>query len=319
MRYVVYGAGAVGGTIGARLHEHGHEVVLIARGRHLEAMRRRGLRLQRPDADDVFDVAVAAAPGEVGITADDVVILTMKTQDTDAALGALAAVSPPEVPFVCAQNGVENERLALRRHQSVYAMCVKLPATHLEPGVVQASGSPVSGILEVGRYPSGSDDLVDRIVADLGGSGFVARAHTDVMRLKYHKLLMNLANATEAVCGRAERRGELARRARQEAAGVLAAAGIAVAGDDESRRDAGLMRMAEVAGEERSGGSTWQSLARGTGSTEVDYLNGEIILLGRLHGIATPVNELLRQEVHRLTREERRPGTIPAAELLARL
>jgi len=319
VRYVIYGAGAVGGTIGARLHDHGHEVVLIARGRHLEALRNSGLRLQRPESDELLDVAVAATPAEAGITAGDVVLLTMKSQDTDAALGALATSSPDDIPVVCAQNGVENERLALRRHARVYGMCVKLPATHLEPGVVQASGSPVSGILEVGRYPSGTDDVVDRMVLDLSASGFIARAHHDVMRLKYHKLLMNLANAVEAVCGRAERRGELSRRARQEGVAVLAATGIEVASDEEARQDAGLMTMEAVAGEPRSGGSTWQSLARGTGSTEVDYLNGEIVLLGRLCGIPTPVNELLRQEVHRLTREERPPGSIPAAELLAQL
>ena len=56
MRFVVYGAGAIGGVIGARLHQHGHEVVLIARGAHLEAIRARGLRIESADA----------AEGEIG-------------------------------------------------------------------------------------------------------------------------------------------------------------------------------------------------------------------------------------------------------------
>ena len=60
-------------------------------------------------------------------------------------------------------------------------------------------------------------------------------------------------------------------------------------GAADPRRDA-LMRMAEVAGVARTGGSTTQSLARGTGSIETDWLNGEIVLLGRLHGVPTPAN-----------------------------
>src|SRR6185295_7832131 len=162
-RYIIYGAGAVGGVIGARLFQGGRDVALIARGAHLDAIRARGLTLQTPDDTVTLAIKAAGHPSELSITADDVVLLTMKTQHTESALDDLRSVAGPSVPVICAQNGVENERLAARRFAGVYAMLVLLPATYLEPGVVQAHCAPVSGILDAGVYPGGSDDLISRV------------------------------------------------------------------------------------------------------------------------------------------------------------
>ena len=82
----------------------------------------------------------------------------MKTQHTAGALDDLVASAPASNAVVCAQNGVENERLALRRFAAVYAMCVMLPAVHLQPGAVDAFSVPTVGILDVGRYPDGTDE-----------------------------------------------------------------------------------------------------------------------------------------------------------------
>ena len=122
-----------------RLAEHGNEVVLIARGEHLAAIRARGLVVESPEACVTLDVEAVGAPDELTFRPDDVVVLAMKSQDTVAALDALVAVAPRTVAVVCAQNGVDNERAALRRFELVYGMCVMCPATHLEPGVVQAT------------------------------------------------------------------------------------------------------------------------------------------------------------------------------------
>ena len=81
----------------------------------------------------------------------------MKGQDTRDALDALAD-GPPDLAVACLQNGVDNERQVLRRTPNTYAVPVMLPATYLEPGVVDASSAPVTGILDVGRYPTGVDD-----------------------------------------------------------------------------------------------------------------------------------------------------------------
>ncbi|PZG22678.1 ketopantoate reductase family protein [Nonomuraea aridisoli] len=312
MRYIVVGAGAVGGTIGARLHQGGHDVLLVARGAHYEALRRDGLRLITPESDETLDIP--AADGPVPTRDDDVLILATKSQDTIAALDPW----PRDLPVVCAQNGVANERMVLRRFERVYGMCVWLPAQHLEPGVVVAPGHPYSGMLHVGRYPQGVDDLGHRIVTDLGKRGLVARAAPDVMRWKYGKLLGNLANAVDALVGRAPGASEVAERARAEARTVLERAGIAYSTPEEEAEVRGHKVDARpIEGVERGGGSSWQSLARASGSIEADYLNGEIVLLGREHGVPTPVNEVLRSEADRFAKEKRPPGSMPLETLLS--
>jgi 2-dehydropantoate 2-reductase len=317
MRYVVYGAGAIGGVIGARLHQHGHEVALIARGAHYEAVRDRGLRLEA--ADGTFDLAIPVFdhPGGVGITGDDVVLLAMKSQDTEAALRELAASAPPDVAVACVQNGVANERAALRMFASVYAVCVILPAQHLRPGVVETSAHPVGGILDVGRYPGAVDTPAETIAAAFRDAGFDSVARPDVMRWKYRKLLNNLSNAADALSGGAAL-GDIVRAARAEGEAVLAAAGIeAATREEDQERRGNLFQWGNAASTSRGGSSTWQSLARGTGAVEADYLNGEVVLLGRLHGVPTPVNDALRRLVARAAREGREPGTMAADELLA--
>jgi 2-dehydropantoate 2-reductase len=318
-RYVIFGAGAVGGVIGGRLFEHGHDVVLLARGEHLTALRSTGLELQSPTGTETHRIPAAGAPDEIGLSDDDIVILAVKSQDTLPAVEELAALAP-EVTLVCAQNGVENERVALRRLRSVYGMCVFLPATHLAPGVVQVNSVPTSGILDLGRYPQGSDERAEHMARDLNGAGFSSRADGAIMRHKYAKLLLNLANAMEAAVGSIGRESELVQRAQDEARACLAAAGIDVAhpGEAERRRE-GVLELRPIAGQRRAGGSSWQSLARGTGRIESDYLNGEIVLLGRLHGIPTPVNEMLQRVANRLSREQRPPGSLNADELLAEI
>src|SRR5207248_2258020 len=136
-------------------------------------------------------IPVVDHPSKLAFEADDVVFMAMKTQDTEAALEALATEAP-SVAIVCAQNGVENERLALRRFEHVYAMCVMLPATHLEPGAIQINSVPTTGILDLGRYPAGLDDRAAAIAETLNGSRFVSLPRPDVMRWKYTKLVMNL-------------------------------------------------------------------------------------------------------------------------------
>ena len=320
MRFVIHGAGGVGGVIAARLHQSGHDVVAIARGAHLDAWRSQGgLRVQDPDRDEVVDVPVVGHPSEAEITSDDVVILAMKGQDTVGALQDLADCAPHDIPIVCAQNGVANEREALRRHERVYGVCVMFPAAFVDPGVVQAQSSPVAGILDIGRYPHGIDDVADAVAAALTKSTFVSEPVADVMRLKYTKLLMNLGNAIQAVCAPGGTK-PLYERVRAEGEAVLRAAGIAFASQEEdAERRGDILQMKPIGGAMRGGGSTWQSLARGTGSIEADLLNGEIVLLGRLHDVPTPVNALFQRLAKDAARRRLPPGHLTADEALALL
>jgi len=326
MRYIIIGAGAVGGAIGGRLAESGHDVVLVARGAHHEALRERGLRLVTPDGTGTHRLPSVDEPRALGeLRAEDVLVLAVKTQDSVAALEAWGpapvaggGTAAERLPLVCAQNGVEGQRLALRRFRRVYGMCVWLPATFVEPGVVSAAGTPLTGILHLGRFPHGTDDTARAIATDLAASRYEAPVVADVTRWQYAKLLANLANAIEAVSGviDSEKGVALQGRVRAEGEAVLAAARIPYASQEEQKEArADKMRLVPLDGAARGGGSSWQSLSRGTGTIEADYLNGEIALLGRLHGVPTPLNDLLQRLANEFARERRAVGSMEVAEL----
>jgi 2-dehydropantoate 2-reductase len=321
MRFIVYGAGAIGGVIGGRLFQAGHDVTLLARGDHLRALQDDGLTLVSPEASVTLPVPAVGLPAQAALRDGDVVILAMKSQDTRAALADLVAHAPPGVRVVCAQNGVENERVALRLFPHVYAAAVMLPATHLEPGVVVAHLAPTTGLLDLGRYPEGVDRGAEEIAAALSGATFGSEARPDIMRWKYRKLILNLGNAVEAVCGAdPDRSRPLRRMVRAEGEACLRAAGIdAVTVDDDHARRGDLFQLRPVPGHDRQGGSSWQSLARGLASVETDYLTGEIVLLGRLHRVPTPANELLQRLANQMAAEGRPPGSVPVEDVLARL
>jgi 2-dehydropantoate 2-reductase len=317
-RFVVLGAGAVGGVIASRLREAGEEVVVIARGAHGAAIAANGLRVESPDGVTTTRLEVAAAAAHVVWRDDDVVILAVKGQDTPGALDALEAAAPATIAIACAQNGVDNERKALRRFADVYSIVVQLPSTHLEDGVVIAHSAPVPGSLDIGRHPHGVDERAREIAAALTRAGFSSQPRADVARWKYAKLLRNLGNASQALFGTLEgQAGEVHERAWTEATAALAAAGIdAVAAEEYDARHARLITPRPVAGREHGGGSSWQSLARGAGTIESNELNGEIVLLGRLYGVPTPVNERLRRAALDAARSGEPPGSRDPAAFL---
>ncbi len=316
MRFVVVGAGAVGGVVGGRLFQHGHDVVLVARGEHGAAIRDRGLTVASPDVRVTLPVPVVDHPGGISWRDGDAVLLAVKSQDTADALRSLAAVAPATVPVACAQNGVSNEPAAARRFHRVYGILVRCAASFLDPGEVVAYSAPTTGILDLGRYPEGADALAEEIASAFRASTFRSEVRPDIMRWKHAKLLLNLRNAAVAVCAPGPERDELVDRARREGARVLRGAGIDAASLRELAGGAGRLTLRPVEGRRRPGGSSWQSLARGSGSIEAEHLNGEIVRLGRLHHVPTPVNELLVRLAGEAARLRRPPGDVSAAELL---
>ena len=320
MRFVIFGAGAVGGVVACRLAGHGHDVAVIARGAHGEVIARSGLTIESPEGSETRHLPVAPTPAALGIRPGDVVLLAVKSQDTPAALAALREAALPSTPVVCLQNGVENERVALRMFEHVYGVCVMMPTTHLEPGVVQAYSSPVPGLLDVGRYPRGTDQTAEALATAFNASTFEALVRPDIMRWKYSKLLLNLGNAVEAACGPSSALGPLTQLVRDEGVACFRAAGIDFASDEEdAERRGDRLHLRPIAGQRRGGGSTWQSLSRGTGSVETDYLNGEIVMLGRLHGVPTPANASFQALAAELAAGHAPPGSVDADEVLTRL
>ena len=317
MRVIIYGAGGIGGVIGAQLFKADQEVVLIARGPHLEKVQKDGLRYETPNGTDILPLTAVGHPSEIDLRDDDVVLLTMKAQHTLDALDTLRAVAGENVPVICGQNGVANERMALRRFRHVYGMLIYLPSTFLEPGTIQTTSAKTIGVLDTGVFPNGVDDRVETLMAMLEEANFSARPTADIMRWKYGKLMINLGNALNALAPRNDEANPVRELLRAECRAVYAAAGIAYTEEDEiTARRGDLMKAGKINGVGRQGDSSWQGLMRGNRDIEADYLNGEIIMLGRLHGVPTPANEVVLRLANRMAREGIAPQSMSAVDLL---
>lgn len=282
MRFVVLGAGAIGGPVGALLARAGSEVVFIARGPHGDAIREYGLRVETPDETFVAHIPVTRVPAW---REDDVVLLAVKTQDAELAIRDI----PPHVPVVCLTNGIAAERIAARHVSSIYGAYVFVGGSHLEPGYVQLWSSPVAGVIDIGAYPRGDSELAAAISSMLQRAGFASEVRDDIMRYKRGKLVLNVGNVVEALCGPLDGELEVVDRARAEAVACFEAAGLEYTIDTTR-----FVEVKNIRGTTRPGGSTWQSLTRGK-TLEVDFLNGEIVSLGHAHGIATPTNAVLQR------------------------
>ncbi|WP_410608198.1 rhodanese-like domain-containing protein [Amycolatopsis sp. lyj-109] len=305
-RYVVIGAGAVGATVAAQLHLAGRRVTLIARGDHLDALRTKGLRYVRPRETRVIDVPVAGGPDEIELRPDDVLVVATKSQDTEAVLRTWAwqpvdaSTAAAELPVVLLQNGLENDRAALRRFAGVIGAVVWMPSSHLEPGEVVA---PSPGALWLGAYPGGGHPRLAGIAEDLTAAGFHVEVVPGIQRLKAGKLVGNTVNVLDALYRPSDLRAAAARILKQEARTVL--------GTDDFVPAVDLGEPVK-----RGGSSTWQSLRRGA-APETDFLNGEIVLQARLAGLDAPYNAALTERIHRAG--EIAPGSLDDADLVATL
>jgi len=331
-RYIIVGAGAIGGGIGARLHQAGHAVTLVARGEHLQALQRDGLRLRTPEEDVTLPVPAVGGPAELDLQPDDVLVLSTKTHQAQSALAEWCDIevdgrsAGERLPVLTALNGVASEAMASRYFDRVYGVCVWMWAAHLTPGEVILEGLPASGMFHIGRVPAAvADDhdrkFLDGLRADWNGARLTTRLPPDVMAWKYRKLLSNVGNSVQALLGQQPGMGEIVRAADAEGRAVLDGAGISYTADEEEQAArAESFTVHPVPGlPEFLGGSTWQSLTRGTGNVETDYLNGELVMIARQHGLAAPINAKLASLVRRAAANGTRPGAITVSELAAEL
>jgi 2-dehydropantoate 2-reductase len=319
VRVVIYGAGAVGSLMGGRLRQSGANVVLVGRPAHVRAIRSGGLTLRSAHGSESVAIDAVTSLAELTPHADDVVIITAKTQDTPPMHDAIVAWSPhPAV--VCGTNGVEHERMALRRFEHVYGMLIQMPAQFEKPGEVTVLCGPTNAILDVGRYPTGIDSMAEELAALVDASPHVrSEADANIMVKKYGKLLLNLGNIADAAAGLGGRFADVSRAAKEEGVAVYRAASIEWEPSGEAAASY-ASRMATMKfdipdGDTFVGGSTWQSLIKGASSIETDYFTGEILLLARLHGVAVPANEHLHQLAARMLSREIAPGSFTVEQL----
>ncbi|WP_250500704.1 ketopantoate reductase family protein [Caballeronia sp. GAWG1-5s-s] len=285
MKIAVMGAGAVGCYYGGMLARAGHEVALIARPQHVEAIQREGLRLDTQTFDE--RVRVAASTDASAAEGAQLVLFCVKSTDTDGAAQALAPYLDPRALVLSLQNGVENaERLRQSLPQEVAAAVVYVAAEMAGPGHIRHHGR---GELVI-EPSSMSEDVAHMFAA----ASVPTEISDNVRGALWAKLVLNCAyNALSAIAqvpyGRLVQGEGVARAMRDvidECVAVAKADGVKLPGDV----DAAVRRIAETMPNQYS--STAQDLARGKHS-EIDHLNGLIVRRGEALGVPTPANRML--------------------------
>jgi 2-dehydropantoate 2-reductase len=285
-KVAVMGAGAVGCYYGGMLARAGHDVVLIARPPHVEAIERDGLRMETRTFDEHVRLAASTEPGAV--QGANLVLFCVKSTDTEAAGAQMRPHLAPEALVLTLQNGVDNAdrlRTVLPPHQ-VSAAVVYVATEMAGPGHVRHHGRG-----ELVIEPSGAGDAVARALI---AAGVPTDISDNVRGALWTKLVINCAyNAVSAIAQRpygeavaGEGVKDVMREVVDECLAVARAEGVQLPGDVH----AAVGQIVETMPGQYS--STAQDLARGKRS-EIDYLNGLIVRRGQALGIATPANRVL--------------------------
>ena len=294
------GAGAVGCYYGAMLALAGHEVRLVGRPVHVDAMRSGGLRLETQSRD--VRVPVQAGTDAAILRGAELVLFCVKSTDTERAAAAMAPYLDRNAAVMSLQNGVDNPgRLAAALAQEVIGAVVYVATEMAGPGHVRHHGR---GDLVIAASPAS-----ERVAAIFDAAGVRMDVSDNVAGALWAKLIVNCAyNALSAISqlpyGRlvqGEGVREVMHDVVQECLAVAAAAGVRVPGDSWQA----VQRIAQSMPGQLS--STAQDLARGK-PTEIDHLNGFVVRQGEALGIATPANRALAALV-RLLEQKQVPGT----------
>ncbi|MBL8361617.1 MAG: 2-dehydropantoate 2-reductase [Rubrivivax sp.] len=284
MTILVMGAGAVGSWFGGLLARAGHEVALVARPAHVEAIRRGGLRLESQAFDE--RVRVAAHEGVAAVRGADLVLLCVKATDTEAAAASLAPTLADGATVLSLQNGVDNAERAQRVLGRPVTPAVVYVAVELAgPGHVRHHGR--------GELVMPDDGACARIAPLLRAAGIPVHPSADILGALWAKLIVNCAcNPLSAIARlpfgpllQGAGVADVMRDVVAECQAVARVAGIVVPGDPEEA----LRRTGSQSGQYAS---MAQDLMHGR-RTEIDHLNGHVVRLGSRLGVPTPVNRTL--------------------------
>lgn len=299
LRVAVMGAGAVGCYYGGMLARAGHEVTLIGRPQHVQAVQAQGLRLDTQQFDERVRLAASADPAAVA--GAQLVLFCVKSTDTESAGEQIRAHLAPGALVLCLQNGVDNAQ-RLRRvitTNDVAAAVVYVATEMAGPGHVKHHGRG-----ELVIEPTAASERMARALA---AAGVPTEISPNVRGALWAKLILNCAyNALSAIAQvpygelvQATGVKDVMRDVVDECLAVARAEGVQVPGDV----DAAVRRIAETMPKQYS--STAQDVARGKPS-EIDHLNGLVVRLGQAHGVPTPANRVLHTLVKLI--EQRRGG-----------
>jgi 2-dehydropantoate 2-reductase len=304
MKIAVMGAGAVGCYYGGMLARAGHEVVLIGRSRHVDAVRRHGLVLDTLSFKE--RVPMSASTDARSVAGASLVLFCVKSTDTETGAAQMAPHLAGDALVLSLQNGVDNiERLRSLLTQEVAAAVVYVATEMAGPGHVQHHGR--------GELVIGPSARSEELVAMFGQAGVPVQVSDNVAGALWAKLILNCAyNAMSAITQipygtlvRGQGVWDVMRDAVNECLAVAGADGIEVPGDPWTA----VERIAATMPTQFS--STAQDVARGKAS-EIDHLNGFVVRRGQALGVPTPVNRVLHTLVKLL--ESKLTPTAPAPE-----
>ena len=287
LTFAVMGAGAVGCYFGALLARAGHRVTLIGRQAHVQAIEAHGLRLQSATLDE--HVRLSASTEAKAVAGADVVLLCVKSTDTETAARQIQPHLAPGALVLTLQNGVDNDervRAMLGPAQPVAAAVVYVATAMAGPGHVRHFGR---GDLLIAPSP-----VSERLALELGAAGIPTQVSGNVRGALWAKLVINCAyNALSAITQQPY--GWLVQQ--DGASAVIAdlvAECQAVAQADGVRMDGDVHAAVRGIAQSMPGqlSSTAQDLARGRPS-EIEHLNGYVVRRGAALGLATPVNRAL--------------------------
>jgi 2-dehydropantoate 2-reductase len=278
----ILGAGAVGSSFGAALSRN-HDVTLIGGKAHVEAVNSKGLSVSG-DIDGTFhlkaDTEIRSIPEKT------LVILTTKVQDSARAIDGIKNLLRKDTVILILQNGIGNEEIVEHtagKEVKILRGVLKVAAEFLEPGVVKFWS---------GRTIIGQGETAEEIVEMLNKCGLDAKLSENIDRDVWNKLVVNcVVNPLTAILrvtdgaiivdSLKKTRIEVVR----ECIAVAEGEGVVLAADLAERIDR------TVAGY-KNFSSMYQDITKRK-KTEIDYLNGKIVEMGKKHGILTPVNETL--------------------------
>ena len=320
MRVAVFGAGAIGGHLAAKLAAAGRvELSLVARGEHLAALREHGLRLIEGEADNTYPVKASDDPATLGV--QDYVVLTMKAHSVPAALPSIAPLLGPDTAVVTMQNGIpwwyfyrhggalEGTRIeavdpggiisAALGPERAIGTAVYIAAEVEAPGVVRhAYGARIS----LGEASGEKAERTARLAEEMIAAGLQAPVRADIRNEIWVKLWGNLTfnpisaltDSTLADIIADDGTRGVARTMMLEAQAIAETLGVKFPIDVDKR-------IAGAAGVGAHRTSMLQDLERGR-PMEIDALVTAVQELGRLTGTPTPSIDLVLALVRRLAR-----------------
>ena len=312
MKSVIYGAGAIGSVLGARLFRAGKHVTLVARPNHVAAIEHRGLKIM---GIEEYTVHIPASTDPSIVKSADLIFVTVKAQDTETAVKEFTPFLNDSAIVISLQNGVRNPDIiaSIIGEERTIPGIVRLSATYLRPGEVIHT---YDGICIIGERTGIVTERIEQI-CEYMAAGVPTRISINIEAELWGKLVLNLLNVPFALTGLPFPKGFedkylrlITVEALKEGITILEAAGIEaeyhnlkpfleLLEDDK--------KTAEWLAQEPSTKylrfvSTHQSLIRGRPG-ESDLLTGEIVRLGEKIGMRTPINSYLVYQIQELKKK----------------